>query len=67
MLSHGFAPIAILKDFKQEMVKLLVEFYEIGNADHIIDFFNKNFDEQFKDRSEEAKQKSDRAFADFLK
>lgn len=49
------------------MVKLLVEFYEIGNADHIIDFFNKNFDEQFKDRSEEAKQKSDRAFADFLK
>ena len=67
LLSHGFAPIAILKDFKQEMVKLLVEFYEIGNADHIIDFFNKNFDEQFKDRSEEAKQKSDRAFADFLK
>lgn len=59
--------IFIVRYFVKVLVKLLVEFYEIGNADHIIDFFNKNFDEQFKDRSEEAKQKSDRAFADFLK
>ena len=59
--------IFIVRYFVKVLVKLLVEFYEICNADHIIDFFNKNFDEQFKDRSEEAKQKSDRAFADFLK